>query len=120
MRCRLTISGPRSSPIRTGSARSSSSPAFVSGFNVRMPLPVQLAHAAIDQRPQRLHQVVGQAEGVGAVGVEQAQRGQQARGHQRPGHGRPDNGVAVVQQGVEAARRRRSRRNGSSGSQCCQ
>ena len=54
----------------------------------------------VDVGTVRFHDVVGEAVGVVAVVVVNAQRGQQPAGYESPGHDGAQNGVAVVEQVV--------------------
>ena len=54
----------------------------------------------VDVGTVRFHDVVGEAVGVVAVVVVNAQRGQQPAGYESLGHDGAQNGVAVVEQVV--------------------
>src|SRR5579863_180225 len=60
----------------------------------------EFRHDAVNQGPERLHQIVGQTEGVVAVVVMQAESRVEAGGADGARHGRAQDGIAIVQERV--------------------
>jgi hypothetical protein len=60
------------------------------------------ADAGIYERAKRLDEVIGEAEGVAAIGVVDAEGGMESAGDEGAGDGGAEDGVAVVEEGVDA------------------
>ena len=76
---------------------------FASGVTSTVPLAHQPVHLAIDDRPERLHQVVDQHKRVAAVGMHQAEARMQPGRHDRARDAGAQHGVAVVEKAVQSA-----------------
>src|SRR5579884_2713381 len=74
---------------------------FLIERRVRAAFASQPRGNAVHQRPKRLHQIIGQAEGVVAVVMVDSERRMKTRAAQRPCGNRAKHGVTIIEAGIQ-------------------